>query len=106
MSDNEQQGPEGTSAYTQENIRVLEGIEAVRKRPAMYIGDTGVAGLHHLVHEVVDNAIDEAMAGYCKEIRVSIGADGSCTVRVIVDTQSGLPNQLIARPLPLCGSRH
>ena len=69
------------SGYNAENIQVLEGMEAVRKRPAMYIGDTGERGYHHLVYEVVDNSIDEALAGYCSSIDVVINPDGSLTPR-------------------------
>lgn len=76
------------SDYKAENIQVLEGLEAVRKRPAMYIGDTGQRGLHHLINEVVDNSIDEAMEGHCDEMDVTINEDGSIT---ITDNGRGIP---------------
>src|SRR5699024_6420028 len=81
-------GTEFDSEYGADQIQILEGLEAVRKRPGMYIGSTSTRGLHHLVYEIVDNSVDEALAGYCDEIQVDINKDNSVTVS---DNGRGIP---------------
>ena len=80
-------GTAGTE-YGADQIQILEGLEAVRKRPGMYIGSTSIRGLHHLVYEIVDNAVDEDLAGYCDTVNITINKDGSLTV---IDNGCGIP---------------